>query len=817
MRALARLKLAPKLGLVVLLLLLPMGYLLVQHVAKLQQQIGNDRAGLEGMAYLTGIDAAIVPVTRHQALAVGAAATRGDGTGRLEGVLAEADRAFARFEEDSRTYGAADATLAQLGKEIVADWAPLRTSWKSEPPADVDAAHRALIRKMQRFMQFVSSKYMLNRGMDDAMLHIKRLVITDGPDAQIALGDLRAVTVQLAATKAPVTDAQVAAVGRAIGLMESAFARIERDIEVGETHPTHGATLKTVAAPAAADGRRALREIDAWFGTALVTGRPVTFAPVDVLDRGLAVVKSLDAIQQAFDSTLDAALEERMAVAERARLVGIATVSVLLLAALLLGWWISRTITTGMARAVAVFGRVQQGQFDNEITVTSGDEVGQVLKGLAEMQSKLKEQIERDRAVAAENGRIRTALDKVSTNVMLADADGKVIYMNEAVQAMFRQNAPEIRRQLPQFDPERILGSSIDSFHRNPAHQRGLLSTLSGTHSSEMKLGNATLKIVANPVVDAAGVRLGTAVQWYDRTQEVATEEEIDLVVKAALEGDLVRRIRAEGKTGFFAVLAKGMNGLLDNMAEVVRTIKSAALEVSSGSEEISRGNQNLSQRTEEQASSLEETASSMEEMTSTVKQNADNAQQANQLALAARMQAEKGGEVVSQAVSAMQEINASSKKIADIIGVIDEIAFQTNLLALNAAVEAARAGEQGRGFAVVASEVRNLASRSAEAAKEIKSLIEDSVGKVGEGSKLVDQSGRTLAEIVSSVKRVTDIVAEISAASQEQSSGIEQVNKAVMSMDEVTQQNAALVEEAAAAAEALMDQARSLSELMAR
>jgi methyl-accepting chemotaxis protein len=205
-----------------------------------------------------------------------------------------------------------------------------------------------------------------------------------------------------------------------------------------------------------------------------------------------------------------------------------------------------------------------------------------------------------------------------------------------------------------------------------------------------------------------------------------------------------------------------------------------------------------------------------MEEMTSTVRQTADNAAQANQLAVAARQQAEKGGNVVSTAVSAMGGINAASKKIADIIGVIDEIAFQTNLLALNAAVEAARAGEQGRGFAVVATEVRNLAGRSATAAKEIKALIQDSVAKVEEGTKLVDESGRTLDEIVSAVKKVTDIVAEIAAASREQSSGIEQVNKAVMQMDTTTQQNAALVEEAAAASQAIVEQTQALAGMVA-
>jgi methyl-accepting chemotaxis protein-1 (serine sensor receptor) len=249
-----------------------------------------------------------------------------------------------------------------------------------------------------------------------------------------------------------------------------------------------------------------------------------------------------------------------------------------------------------------------------------------------------------------------------------------------------------------------------------------------------------------------------------------------------------------------------------ERLSTIVGEVRHGAGSVSSAAQQIARGNDDLSQRTQEQASSLEETASSMEEMTSTVKQNAENASHANQLATATRRQAEHGGEVASQASAAMREINESSRKISEIVSLIDEIAFQTNLLALNAAVEAARAGEQGRGFAVVATEVRNLAQRSAGAAKEIKGLINDSADKVRVGSSLVDQSGKALAEIVDSVKKVTDIVAEIAAASQEQSAGIDQVNHAVLQMDEMTQQNAALVEEAAAAARAMHEQAGELA-----
>jgi len=282
-------------------------------------------------------------------------------------------------------------------------------------------------------------------------------------------------------------------------------------------------------------------------------------------------------------------------------------------------------------------------------------------------------------------------------------------------------------------------------------------------------------------------------------------------VAQALAHGDLTQTITKD-YPGLFGQTKDGVNATVENLKKLVGEIKEAVDSIGTASKEIAQGNQDLSQRTEEQASSLEETASSMEELTSTVKQNAENAKQANQLAIGASDVAGKGGAVVSQVVGTMSSINESSRKIVDIISVIDGIAFQTNILALNAAVEAARAGEQGRGFAVVAAEVRNLAQRSAAAAKEIKGLIGDSVDKVENGTKLVGEAGQTMEEIVTSIKRVTDIMAEISAASSEQSAGIEQVNQAITQMDEVTQQNAALVEEAAAAAESLEEQAHNLS-----
>ncbi|MGQ0621046.1 MAG: methyl-accepting chemotaxis protein [Panacagrimonas sp.] len=314
-----------------------------------------------------------------------------------------------------------------------------------------------------------------------------------------------------------------------------------------------------------------------------------------------------------------------------------------------------------------------------------------------------------------------------------------------------------------------------------------------------------------NPIFDMNGKPFKVVKYATDITEQKQAVTEVQRVLSALSQGDLTEQMSGS-YTGDFARMKEDANATVEQLTQIITQIKTATDTINTAAKEISAGNSDLSARTEQQAASLEETASSMEELTSTVKQNAENAKQANQLAMGASEVARKGGSVVSEVVTTMSAINESSKKIVDIISVIDGIAFQTNILALNAAVEAARAGEQGRGFAVVAAEVRSLAQRSAGAAKEIKTLIGDSVEKVGNGSKLVEQAGKTMEEIVTSVKRVTDIMAEISAASQEQSQGIEQVNQTVTQMDEVTQQNAALVEQASAAARSLEEQAGGLA-----
>lgn len=487
----------------------------------------------------------------------------------------------------------------------------------------------------------------------------------------------------------------------------------------------------------------------------------------------------------------------------------------------------------------------------------AGERLGTVVEWDDKTERLAKEREEQQ--IAAENARVKQALDNVSANVMIADNDFNIIYLNDAVQGMLGAAESDIRKQLSNFDANQLMGANVDIFHKNPAHQRSMVGSLTGTYRGEIGVGGRTFSLIANPIM-VDGNRIGTVVEWGDRTAEVAIEKEIDQMVDAASKGDFTQKIALVDEEGFFKNLSSGLNTLVstidvalndalrvlgamargdlteritreyegafgqlrndsnttaDKLTEVIGNIRNSSGTITEAADEIAQGTVDLSQRTEEQASSLEETAASMEEMTSTVRQSAENAEQANSLASDAQSKAQEGGEVVSRAVAAMDEINMSSKRIADIIGVIDEIAFQTNLLALNAAVEAARAGEQGRGFAVVAGEVRNLAQRSAESAKEIKDLIRDSVTKVDDGAQLVNQSGETLQEIVEAVEKVSTMMSGISNAAKEQITGIEQVNTAVAQMDGMTQQNAALVEQASAAGAAMSEQANNMNDMM--
>ncbi|MBM0108162.1 HAMP domain-containing protein [Steroidobacter sp. S1-65] len=349
-------------------------------------------------------------------------------------------------------------------------------------------------------------------------------------------------------------------------------------------------------------------------------------------------------------------------------------------------------------------------------------------------------------------------------------------------------------------DAMRVMLAELEQLEHELLEERAVAAEQARASSAMVLIGGGAIAVILSIVL---AIAIARSIVNPLRQVLRATED------LRAGDGDLTYQLPEMNAE--FGEISRSLNGFIGKLHQIISTTKSLSASMSSGALQIARGNDDLNQRTQEQAAALEQTASSMEEMTATVKQNADNARQANQLSSNARSHAEKGSQVVQRAVGAMEQINASSRKIADIIGVIDEIAFQTNLLALNAAVEAARAGEQGRGFAVVATEVRSLAQRSASAAKEIKDLINDSVSKVRAGTELVDESGRTLTDIMEAVRKVSDIVAEIAAASEEQAEGIDQVNNAVSQMDSMTQQNAALVEQASAASKSLEQQGQGL------
>ena len=526
-----------------------------------------------------------------------------------------------------------------------------------------------------------------------------------------------------------------------------------------------------------------------------------------------------------------------------------------------LAFSLASRIRRPIAEAVAFFKALAEGRADVGISFERRDELMAIADAARTMQIKSGYDLAEANRVAAAALRIQMALDGANTPTTISDENNLLIYMNSAAVALWSSMEPEMKARVPGFSVSEMKNHSLAGFFDDPEIRAVYSTVLTGPRTLDVSMCGRNLRVTATPVRDRNGRYLGRASQWLDRTQEIAVENEVAAIVGAAARGDFSRRIDVADKHGFFGALASDLNRLMETahvgledvatvlsamadgdltrsvtanyegtfgqlkedtnqtasrLREIIDQIRLATDAINTASREIASGNQDLSSRTEEQASSLEETASSMEELTSTVKHNADNARQANELAANAQQVAIKGGEVVSQVVETMTAIYQSSNRIADIIGVIDGIAFQTNILALNAAVEAARAGEQGRGFAVVATEVRSLAQRSASAAKEIKGLISESVDKVESGNRLVIQAGRTMEDVVASIRQVARIMGDIASASREQSAGIEQVSLAVSQMDEVTQQNAALVEQAAAAAESLEEQAHNLARTVA-
>jgi methyl-accepting chemotaxis protein len=514
-----------------------------------------------------------------------------------------------------------------------------------------------------------------------------------------------------------------------------------------------------------------------------------------------------------------------------------------------LGVLISRSITRPLAQALGVFENIGNGRYDTKISIPGEDEVSKVLLGLEKMQASLGSDNEKIQALLRQGEiaeSIKAALDNASVNVMMADNDGIIRYMNKATQGLMQRSESNMRKVLPQFSADKLIGANFDVFHKNPSHQRNILSNLRGAHTAQITVGDMIFKLASAPIYNKGGERIGTVLEWVDRTAEVFAEREIEKLVADAAAGDFSGRLTVEGKEGFykqaaeslnqvisvtdsaifdvlrvveamaqgvlnetisndyegvFKQLKESVNGTVDKLAQTISEVINATEQLGNASEQVSATSQSLSQATSEQAASVEETSASIEQMAASINQNAENAKVTDGMATTAAKEAVEGGEAVKQTVEAMKEI-------ATRIGIIDDIAYQTNMLALNAAIEAARAGDHGKGFAVVAAEVRKLAERSQVAAQEIGDLA---VGSV----KAAERAGELINTIVPGIGKTSGLVQEIAAASMEQSSGANQITTAMNQMNQITQQNASASEELAATAEEMTSQAEQLRELM--
>ena len=500
-----------------------------------------------------------------------------------------------------------------------------------------------------------------------------------------------------------------------------------------------------------------------------------------------------------------------------------------------IAFWVTRSITSPVKKLVEAANKMAAGDYNFKLEIDSKDEIGELAKSTQTMQ-----------ASAGVATRIKVTLDNAAVNVMMADNEGIIRYMNKTTETLMRRAEGNMRKVLPQFSADKIIGQNFDIFHRNPSHQRNLLANLRGTHTTQITVADMVFKLAATPMVGPDGERLGTVLEWIDRTAEVRTENQIAALVEAAAAGDFSKRVESAGLEGFYKQVSEGMNhivstneaaigdvqrvlggmeqgdltqtidadykgafdnlktsvnGTIDKLSSIISAVRSGADSLSSASEEISATAQSLSQASSEQAASVEETTASIEQMTASINQNTENAKVTDSMAGKAAKEATEGGQAVASTVEAM-------KKIAGKIGIVDDIAYQTNLLALNAAIEAARAGEHGKGFAVVAAEVRKLAERSQVAAQEIGELASSSVN-------MAEKAGKLLDEMVPSINKTSDLVQEIASASSEQSSGVAQINGAMGQLNQTTQQNASASEELAATAEEMSSQTEQLQSVM--
>jgi len=813
----------------------------------------RERVGVQVIAPLVD---AFRTVQTHRAERVMLLGGDASAQSRVARARTDADTVFEQI--DARTQAAMDALgMSARWQGVVKHWKALAAQPGRDAASD-SSRHVALLHEMVELVSVaadvsnltldpeIDSYYLMDAAAFRLPLMVELAARSRGEATQIARrGSASAEDRVALASSDAVFAEQMAAVASGVA-------------KVLETNPSVGARVSTPADLFFARGR----DFSQLINTRVVHAAQTSVSAPAVTEAGNAVMEAGFALWRTALTELDQRLEIRVGTMTRHLWLVSGLVGVALLAALYVFLALRGSVKRESTALADAAQRMAGGDLDSRVDDSARDEFGIIGHALNQMGAALARQLKQERTVALENGRIRQALDVAATNIRVADRDGKVVFANRALMDTLRRTEGAIRKDIPGFSVDRFIGSSIGDFYPDPAAALARLAALDKVARSELSIGGRLYALTTAPIFDDGGRQIGSIGEWRDRTDEVESEHQYAALIDAAGRGDFSHRISTGGKHGGALQQAEGLNRLLgvisnaiddvasvlaavarcdlterietdyegafgrlkkdanttiDRLRELVGQIKDASMQIDTAAGEIAMGNLDLSRRTEEQASNLEETASAMEELTATVRQNADSAREAREVAARSNAVADSSGAMMAQVIDTMGGIQSSSGKIADIIGVINSIAFQTNILALNAAVEAARAGEQGRGFAVVATEVRGLAQRSAQAAREIKSLIDDSVDKVETGAELVNKVGGTMSTMVTEFRTLDQMVTDIAGASGEQSQGIEQVNRAVTEMDEMTQQNAALVEQATAAAKSLQEQASELVRSVSR
>ncbi|GHF93358.1 methyl-accepting chemotaxis protein [Thalassotalea marina] len=848
-KLLGNVKLAYKLSLAFIMILIPLVITTFYLITNAMDNIDVAQSGREGIVVISPLKDVAKNIAQH----------RGASTALLSGDNTQGNKLTSIQQDVNRYFSAVNKALEETSyfsvesevNNVRRSWNDLASETTNLSLAESVNRHNRLIRDVLALIQLVADKSGLSL---DAYLDSYNMVVASTnelPNLANYLGIARSQGTKVLAlqtmdeqTKLAIYD-RVTNASRVISSLEAGGARIF------ETNPEAAQKLRSQFNDTLAEAKKSIE---------LINGQVIqTNSFIYDSDKYFSELSStIDAVNNlniSVMAVLTDILTDRANAAETRLYTETTFILIVVAAACFIAFVIIKTAINSMDFAITTFGKIAEGQLDNKISTDNTDEFGQLLTAIDSMQQTLKDK-------QAEVGRLTSAVDGSTTNIMMADIDGNIVYANSAVVNMLRKREDQLRTVFSSFSVDNVVGANFDSFHKNPAHQRNLLGNPANMpYRTEITVAGLTFELIAVALKDEQGNHLGSSVEWVDLTEIKDAQNQIENLINDAISGQLDSRIETSKYEGFmkvlgdninnlmnavvnpiteainvaqalsvgdlsktmdgkfsgeFLALAEAMNGSIEKLSSMVDDIRNVSTNVFDSAREIAEGNNELSHRTESQASSLEETASAMEELTSTVQQNAENATEASRLSTVVMEKATNGGDVVKSAITAMSDINKSSNKIADIISVIDEIAFQTNLLALNAAVEAARAGEQGRGFAVVAAEVRSLAQRSAGAAKEIKGLINASVEAVGQGTKLVDETGQTFSELVTSIEEVGKMIRDIDSAGKEQSAGIGEVSAAVSQMDEMTQQNAALVEEAAASSKAMEDQAQSLLQQVA-